>query len=294
MVAEKRAAVVGYVASPRLDLLGCFGFTFSVPQALSITASYAFFPLTSEELPALQAQLKAFGNEQGMKGLVLLAPEGINSTVCGTPEAIAAWKQTLRMLKDDIQFKDSAADGLVFRRWSVKVKTELITLKQPGITPSGTHNHLSPSAWRQMLARGDVVVVDTRNDYEVALGKFRGALDPKLKHFQDFPEAVRAAAIPKDKTVLLYCTGGIRCEKAVLTMEAQGYSDVYQLEGGILAYLEEYPQDAFEGECFVFDHRVAVDQHLRPSVVYQLCTQCGDPAKSERCERCAGMIPSAT
>ena len=264
-----------------------------MPTSVAITAAYAFFPLTAEELPLLQAELKAFGTEQGMKGLVLLAPEGVNSTVCGTPEAIHAWKQRLRALRSDIAFKDSSADGLVFRRWSVKVKPELITFKQPGVAPRGAHKHLSPAAWRAMLARDDVVVVDTRNTYETAIGAFRGALAPDIRHFTEFPDAIRAAAIPKDKTVLLYCTGGIRCEKAVYTMEQQGYESVYQLDGGILAYLEEYPDDAFEGECFVFDHRVAVDQHLRPSRTYRLCAVCGDPAKSERCERCAQAVPSA-
>lgn len=255
---------------------------------LAITSSYAFLPFSQQQLITLQQELKPLGNERGMNGLVLLAPEGINSTVCGTPEVIADWKEGMRALKSDILFKDSTAEQPIFRRWSVKIKSELITFKQPGIVPGG--RHLTPQEWKQMMERDDVVLVDARNGFEVGLGKFRNALDPQLKHFQDFPVAIQAAAIPKDKTVMLYCTGGIRCEKALPAMEAQGYTNVYQLEGGILAYLEQFPHDAFEGECFVFDHRVAVDQHLQPSKTYHLCSECGDPVASVTCERCCEKL----
>lgn len=253
---------------------------------VAITAAYAFVRLPKRKRAALHAALKAFGEERGMRGLVLIALEGINSTVCGSPEAIAEWKERLREIKDDIVFKDSAAEKLVFRRWSVKLKSELITLKQPGAEPKGAHHHLSPQEWNAMLKRDDVVVVDTRNAYEVALGKFKGAIDPKLNNFQEFPDAMRSANIPKDKKVLLYCTGGIRCEKAIFTMEALGYEHVYQLDGGILAYMEQCPDDAFEGECFVFDHRVAVDQQLRPSQIYKLCRECGNPTTEVACGTC--------
>lgn len=258
-----------------------------MPAEVLITASYAFFPLAEGELAALQEELQLFGKTHAMKGLVLLAPEGINSTVCGTAEAIAAWKQRMRALKGNILFKDSRAERAIFQRWSVKVKPELITFKQQGIAPAGKHNHLAPSAWKKMMERDDVVLLDTRNSYETAIGKFRGAVDPRMKNFQELPDAVRAAAIPKHKTVMLYCTGGIRCEKAVLCMEQQGYKNVYQLEGGILAYMEQYPHDAFEGECFVFDERVAVDQELRPSATYQLCAACGNPAMGVACVGCS-------
>ncbi|HLC75531.1 MAG TPA: rhodanese-like domain-containing protein [Candidatus Peribacterales bacterium] len=263
------------------------------PAKITITASYAFFPLTQAEIVALQQELKIFGNERGMKGLVLIAPEGINSTVCGTTDAIAEWKVRMRILKNDIVFKDSHAERLVFRRWSVKMKPELITLKQPGIEPTGKHHHLTPHEWKRMMERDDVVIVDTRNWFEVAIGKFRNAIDPTIRCFQDFPDAIKASSIPKEKTVMLYCTGGIRCEKAVLTMEAQGYTNVYQLEGGILAYMEQYPHDAFEGECFVFDHRVALDQELQPSTTYHLCKQCGDPATKTACKSCTKKAEQA-
>lgn len=221
-----------------------------------------------------------------MKGLVLLAPEGINATVSGTERSIAAWKKRIREFDDDILFKDSSADGLIFRRWSVKIKPEIVALKQPGIRPQGVHHHLTPSEWNATLKSPDVVVLDARNDYEVAIGKFRSAVNPHIRHFSDFPAYVRGAGIPKQKKVLLYCTGGIRCEKAALAMEAEGFGHVYQLQGGILAYLEQFPRKDFEGECFVFDHRVAVDQELQPSKLYQLCSHCGDPAKDVVCDSC--------
>jgi UPF0176 protein len=199
----------------------------------------------------------------------------------------------MRALENGIVFKDSTAPRAVFGKWSVKRKPELITFKQEGVAPAGKRNHLAPSAWKAMLSRDDVVVLDTRNTYESAIGTFRDAVAPDIRHFSEFPDAVRAAGIPKDKTVLLYCTGGIRCEKAVIAMEQQGYRNVYQLEGGILAYLEQFPDDAFDGECFVFDERVAVDQRLQPSNTYRLCAECGDPAASDVCGKCADEEPAA-
>lgn len=244
---------------------------------VSITAFYAFLPFSQEQLKDTQAELKQFGADHDMRGLVLLAPEGINGTVSGTAEVIAEWKQYLTNKFGPIVFKDSGADRKVFRRWLVKLKPEIVCIKKEEIKPSGKHGHLTPEEFHKALAEEDIVIIDTRNDYEVAIGKFQGAVDPGIKKFHEFPEYVAKSNIPKDKKVLMYCTGGIRCEKALLAMEEQGYNNVYQLEGGILAYLQKFPQGKFLGECFVFDHRVAVDQHLQPSQTYGLCPHCGDP-----------------
>lgn len=244
---------------------------------IHITASYAFLPLSAEQLSVLQQELIAFGKEHDMKGLMLLASEGINSTVSGSSDAIKAWKERLQEFKSDIVFKDSTAEKPVFRRWSVKLKKEIVSLQQPDVHPNGHHRHITPAEWNEMMQREDVVIVDARNDYEVAIGKFQGAIDPKIKTFSEFPEYVKESAIPKDKKILMYCTGGIRCEKALLEMEKQGYKDVYQLEGGILNYLQQCPDQKFEGECFVFDKRVSVDQELKPSQVYHICPHCGNP-----------------
>ncbi len=242
---------------------------------LSITAAYAFVPIPRDDLARLCDEITVFGESQGMIGHTLIAEEGVNGTVAGTPAAIAAWKEFLQEKFGPIVFKDSAAACGVFRRWTVKIKPEIVGLKKPEIFPQGRHRHLTPAEWQAVLEREDVVLVDTRNDYEYAIGRFRGALPPPINAFHDFPKYVAESGIPKDKKVLMYCTGGIRCEKALLEMESQGYEHVYQLEGGILAYLEQFPEKAFEGECFVFDHRVAVDQALQPSRVYGLCPHCG-------------------
>lgn len=244
-------------------------------QAFHITASYAFVPLERARLDVLRDQLVDFGHQHGMLGLVLLATEGVNATVSGTQEAIAEWKLMLAGTFGEMPFKDSIVDRPVFKHWSVKIKSEIVALKSEGVVPHGKRRHLAPREWQAVLESEDVVLLDTRNDYEYAVGKFTGALGGATKSFSEFPEYVRSAALPKDKKILIYCTGGIRCEKALIEMERQGYDNVYQLDGGILAYLEQFPDAAFEGECFVFDHRVAVDGRLRATTAYDLCPHCG-------------------
>ena len=251
-------------------------YTPSMP-AFSITASYIFTPLEEAELLELRRKLIAFGNVQNLQGLVLIAPEGINATVAGSAEGIVQWKELLTARFGEIIFKDSSAEKNVFRRWSVKIKPEIVGIKNTQLRPNGKRRHLTPEEWQHMLENEDVIVVDARNDYEVTIGKFSGAVNPKISAFHEFPDWVKKSEIPKEKKVLMYCTGGIRCEKALLAMEAEGYDNVYQLEGGILAYLARFPHASFEGECFVFDQRVAVDQHLRPSAIYDICPHCGDP-----------------
>ncbi len=254
---------------------------------LTITASYAFREIPEAALPELRRELMTFGSDRKMQGLVLIATEGINSTVSGSKEAIAEWKAMLTERFGEMVFKDSSAEGKVFRRWSVKIKPEIVGLKDNSVHPSGEHRHLTPEAWHAMLQEDDILVIDARNSYEYDIGKFENAIDPGTRAFHEFPEAIGKMDIPKDKKVMMYCTGGIRCEKAIYAMEKQGYKNVFQLEGGILAYLEKFPEGKFDGECFVFDHRVAVDGHLRPSKTYQLCPHCGNPGDQPiSCLRC--------
>jgi UPF0176 protein len=252
-------------------------YTLAMASPLSIAACYAFVPVDEAALAALREDLMLFGKKIQLQGLVLIAPEGVNATVAGSAEAIQEWKAYVTEHFGPTVFKDSKSEGKVFRRWSVKIKEEIVGLKDTSIRPAGRHRHLSPEEWQEVINKEEVIVLDARNDYETALGKFRGAVDPGLRTFGEFTEFAQSSALPKDKKILMYCTGGIRCEKALLAMEAAGYEDVYQLEGGILAYLERFPEGEFEGECFVFDHRVAVDQYLRPSQIYDLCPHCGDP-----------------
>jgi UPF0176 protein len=264
------------------------GYSFSVTSVFAITAGYLFVPIPETSLDTVHDELVAFGEARGMRGLTLIAPEGINGTVCGSPEAITEWKAMLADRFGPMEFKDSTAGRQVFAHWSVRKKSEIVALKQQGVSPMGKRNHLSPAQWNEMLEREDVVVLDTRNAYEVALGKFEGAIDPGINAFHELPAAVQQGIVPKGKKVMMYCTGGIRCEKALIALQNEGYDDVYQLDGGILAYLEQFPDGAFKGECFVFDRRVAVDAHLKPTEVYAICPHCGLPG-TERitCTECS-------
>ncbi len=255
-------------------------------MSYAIAAFYLFVPLAPERVVALRELLQTSGATLGVKGLILLATEGINATVCGLPEALAAFKASLLDLLEfaELTFKDSFADQPVFRRLTIQIRDEIVTAELPGVYPkSKQHRHLPPREWHAILERkDDVLVLDTRNDYETRIGKFRGAVDPDIQKFSEFAGYVDNNPLPQDKTILIYCTGGIRCEKAILTLEEKGYENVYQLDGGILNYFAEFPDGgAFEGECFLFDHRVAVDSKLQPSQKYGLCPHCGDPSTED-------------
>lgn len=229
----------------------------------------------------LKDKIRAFAERLGILGLFILGPEGVNSSFSGTSDSVQSFKLHLSQLlpvDTELVFKDSFANHPAFRDLKIKVRSEIVTLGRPDLVPKGPHRHLSPKEWHEMITQRDVVVIDTRNSYEYETGHFRGAIDPKTREFSEFPKFLDESGIEKDKRVMIYCTGGIRCEKGILEMEERGFTNVYQLEGGILNYLKEYPQGHFEGECFVFDYRVAVDQNLNPSEKYRLCPHCGQPA----------------
>jgi UPF0176 protein len=241
------------------------------------------------ELPdyaELKAPLLAFCEAQQVKGLILLASEGINSTLAGPPEGVHAVLAYLR--KDprlaQLQHKEAWADTPPFYRMKVRLKREIVTLGVPGISPTrmaGTY--VKPADWNALISDPDVVVVDTRNDYEVGVGTFVGALDPHIKSFAKLPAWVAQSAelnpaTGKKPKVAMFCTGGIRCEKSTALMLAQGYDEVYHLEGGILKYLETVaPEDSlWQGECFVFDERVSVGHGLVVGS-HGLCRACRQP-----------------
>jgi UPF0176 protein len=226
---------------------------------------------------------------------MILATEGINGTISGEASALRSYLDFVSETLSFPQFtcKVSAAPKRPFHRFKVRVRPEIVTLGKPEVQPlpSGSETHLSPAQWDAMAAQKDVVMIDTRNWYETRIGKFKGALDPQLNEFHEFPEYLKSANLPKDGKFLIYCTGGIRCEKAIVEMHNQGFEKVYQLDGGILNYLAEKPKQNFEGECFVFDHRVAVDQELKPTEIYGLCPHCGQPAdKLVTCLRCDDKV----
>lgn len=219
---------------------------------------------------------------QNIRGTLLLAEEGINGTVAGSREAIdsllAYLKADPRLA--DLNHKESFDSSQPFYRMKVKLKKEIVTMGIDGIDPNevvGTY--VKPKDWNALISDPDVVLIDTRNDYEVEIGTFKGAVDPKTESFRQFPEYVRQNYNPaKHKKVAMFCTGGIRCEKASAFMKREGFEEVYHLEGGILKYLEEVdqPDSLWQGECFVFDNRVSVKQGLEPGE-YALCHGCRWP-----------------
>jgi UPF0176 protein len=220
---------------------------------------------------------------QGVKGTILLAAEGINGTIAAAShERIDAVLSFLRSdpRLADLEYKKSYADSQPFERMKVRLKQEIVTIGLPEVDPNqqvGTY--VSPKDWNALISDPEVTVIDTRNDYEVNIGTFKGAQNPQTDSFRQFPNYIQHHLDPsKHKKVALFCTGGIRCEKASSFMLSQGFPEVYHLKGGILKYLEEVPaqQSLWQGECFVFDERVAVSHGLTPGT-YELCCSCGHP-----------------
>lgn len=270
-------------------------------RAFDVAAFYLFTPIADGQAwaPLLRQRMLALD----VMGTILLAHEGINGTVSGTPDAVGALLEEIRARGglEGLTHKTSHAPGHVFNRAKVKFKPSLINLG-PDVDPNervGTYVH--PDAWNELIANPEVLVIDTRNDYEVHAGTFDGAVDPKIKRFRDLPAFVEAHCDPaKHKRVAMFCTGGIRCEKSTAWMLGQGFEEVYHLEGGILRYLEEVPRERsmWKGDCYVFDERVGVDHDLNPSDSAKFCPGCGhalttklrcapEYVPGQRCPKCA-------
>jgi len=227
---------------------------------------YKFNPI--QDLPELRERVLALSLEKSLKGTVLLSPEGLNVFVAGPRAAVEELVALLRSIPgfEDLKPKESFSDRQPFKRMLVKVKKEIIAFGVDGIEPARhTAPKLPAKMLKQWLDEGKpITLLDTRNEYEMRTGTFRGALNPKINHFRDFPKAV--AQLPealKDQPVVMFCTGGIRCEKAGPFMMREGFKEIYQLEGGILKYFEECGGAHYDGECFVFDRRVGVNPQLQ-------------------------------
>jgi UPF0176 protein len=252
--------------------------------AISILAFYKFVSI--EAHTALQGPLLQFCQDHQIKGTVLLGAEGINGTVSGSAEAIGALQD---YFEQSIYFKDlvaklSYAEEHPFYRMKVKIKQEIVTIGQTCANPlKQVGTYVEPSDWNDLLNDPEVVLLDTRNDYEVEVGTFRGAIAPNTTNFREFPAFIEHNLDPaKHKKIAMFCTGGIRCEKASSYMLAQGFEQVYHLKGGILQYLEDVPAEnsLWEGECFVFDNRVTVNHDLAPGK-YAMCHACRHPISPE-------------
>ncbi len=245
-----------------------------------VAALYHFTPL--EDLEGHQAQLRAVMEPAGVKGTILLAREGVNGTIAGTREGIDAALDAIRALPGcaSLEHKESAASEQPFLRLKVRLKKEIVTLGQPGVDPTkevGTY--VAPEDWNALIDDPDMVVIDTRNDYEVGIGTFNGAVNPETESFRDFPAWFREfRKTHPQKKMAMFCTGGIRCEKASSFLLSEGVEEVFHLKGGILKYLEHVPEadSQWEGECFVFDGRVSVRHGLKEGN-YDQCYACRRP-----------------
>lgn len=249
-------------------------------QQIVVCALYKF--VTLENFTHLQAELLELLKNHKVKGTLLLANEGINGTVAGSEQginALLAWMDTDERLKG-ITYKLSYTENMPFLRTRVKLKREIVTMGVEGIDPKRTvGTYIKPGDWNALISDPDVTVVDTRNNYEIAIGTFKNAIDPQTESFREFPRYVTKNLDPaRHKKVAMFCTGGIRCEKSTAYLKEQGFEEVYHLEGGILKYLEEIPEkeSLWEGECFVFDERVSVNHALEPGQ-YDMCYGCRRP-----------------
>ena len=233
-----------------------------------------------------QGPLLNFCNAQNIKGTILLADEGINATVSGQKDAVLALIQYIKYDKlfndkfNRLSYKESWASANPFYRMKVRLKKEIVALGVKGISPTKkVGQYIKPEEWNQLLQDPEVVVIDTRNDYEFDIGTFKNAVNPKTKTFREFPKFVENKLDPKQhKKIAMFCTGGIRCEKATSLMLEKGFQEVYHLQGGILKYLETVPEkeSLWQGECFVFDQRVAVKHNLIEGD-YDQCYACRHP-----------------
>ncbi|MED5431060.1 MAG: rhodanese-related sulfurtransferase [Pseudomonadota bacterium] len=253
-------------------------------DSIVVAALYKFVRLDDYE--QLREPLLTLMQEQDVRGTLLLASEGINGTISGLRagiDTVLGWlRQEPRLA--DLEHKESFHDAHPFLRTKVKLKKEIVTMGVEGIDPNRTvGTYLSPQEWNAVISDPETVLIDTRNDYEVEVGTFRGAINPETRTFREFPDYVKETLDPaRHKKVAMFCTGGIRCEKSTAYLKEQGFEEVYHLKGGILKYLEEMPREEslWEGECFVFDERVTVDHDLNPGEFDQ-CHACRRPISDE-------------
>lgn len=257
-------------------------------SSVTVAALYRFTPIADPA--ALRDALEGTCKAQGIKGTLLVAHEGINGTIAGSADCIAHVVDFIRAQPDcaDTDVKYSHASGMPFYRMKVRIKREIVTMGVEGIDPrASVGTYVSPQDWNALIADPETIVIDTRNDYEVAAGTFERAIDPRTATFREFPgwfrrEREKLLGEGKTPKVAMFCTGGIRCEKSTAFLKAEGIDQVYHLKGGILKYLEEVPEEEslWRGECFVFDERVTVGHGLALGS-HVLCRACRRPVDEE-------------
>jgi len=255
-----------------------------------VAAFYNFISISEQDILLIKEELNNFAVHQEIKGTILIASEGVNGTVCATEYSINSFIQRLKQLLkiSDLNVKFSWTEKQAFRRFKARKKKEIVTLGLKHINPSkSVGTYLKASEWNEFLEDPDTVVIDTRNEYEIKIGNFAGALNPHTSSFREFPVWVQKYLKPlveenPSLKIGMYCTGGIRCEKATSYLIEEGFSNVHHLEGGILKYLEDVTPDQslWDGECYVFDQRVSLDHELLPGS-HRMCHACGLPISPE-------------
>ena len=255
-----------------------------------VATFYDFISIPEQDILLIQDELTNLASIQEIKGTILLASEGVNGTVCATENSISIFIERLKQLLkiSDIEVKYSWTEKQAFRRFKARKKKEIVTIGLKHINPSkSVGKYLKASEWNEFLEDPDTVVIDTRNEYEIKIGNFAGALNPHTSSFREFPAWVQKYLKPlieenPSLKIGMYCTGGIRCEKATSYLIEEGFSNVHHLEGGILKYLEDVTPEKslWEGECYVFDQRVSLNQELLPGS-HRMCHACGLPISPE-------------
>ena len=277
---------------------------------LTVAALYRFTTIADPQ--GVRDALDAVLTQAGVRGTLLIASEGVNGTIAGSADGIATALAAIRALPGcaDLAPKFSTAATMPFHRLKVRCKQEIVTMGVPGTDPTAiVGTYVAPADWNALIADPETVVIDTRNAYEVKVGSFAGAVDPQTDSFRDFPDWFRAnrdTLLAGKSKVAMFCTGGIRCEKSTAFLKGEGVEQVYHLDGGILKYLEQVPEQAsaWQGECFVFDERVAVGHGLTPGT-HALCRGCRMPVSPQdrasplfdegvQCPACAGTRDAAT
>ena len=263
---------------------------------LLVAAFYAFTPLDDDQREALLSALPSQARQRAVLGSVLVAKEGINGTISGPEQGVEALLEHLQQQLtlgeqhfERLEVKRSWAERSVFRRFKARRKKEIVTMGVAGVDPrANVGTYVDPEHWNALVEDPDTLVIDTRNHYETAIGSFDGAIDPSTDSFRDFPHWAETTLRPlvdetAPKRIAMFCTGGIRCEKASSYLQHQGFGEVHHLRGGILKYLEQVPEEEsrWRGECFVFDQRVALNHQLEPGE-HSLCHACGLPLSPEQ------------
>lgn len=250
----------------------------------TVAALYHFAPLQADA--ELQARIKTICEENGICGTLLLASEGINGTIAGTPDGVANLIRFLKSMPgfENLEHKESWAEEEPFLRMKVRLKKEIVTMGIPGVDPNDiVGTYVEPEDWNDLITAEDVITIDTRNEYEIRIGSFEGAINPETTNFREFPDWFRKFRETRPNArIAMFCTGGIRCEKATAFVKNEGVDDVYHLKGGILKYLENVPEadSLWRGECFVFDRRVAVTHGLELGT-HTICHACREPLAPE-------------